>query len=408
MLWILASAAIALLCYEIPTLVTAVLWPLWNNPNALQTDFHYYYEAARRFSADDTMLYLPTDDVIAGFAYPPPAIVPFMWLQQLPLGAALLLFTVASYAALLVAIRMWLSYLEKHGVVADTSTKIAVVLIALACGPTYMNAIFGQVNAFVLACSVAFVSFAPLLPLTAGVVLALGTLLKVYPIVLVAIGAWDRRTRRAVAWTIVAAAVIAVLTVPLIPPSAYRVFLFDVLPARIDKTAIHISNQSLVAFIERFRYPSAQFLNWSGEQAVIVSGVVRVLNLGVAAAVILALVKRSGEGPRAQASSAATLIALIAVIAPLGWGHTYVMVLPLVMLQLASLRDARPIVAFTIVGCVAAMMIPAGRRLVILETAPDWLLNMMYSRYLLATLVLAAIPSTAIGRTTESKTVTSA
>ena len=49
------------------------------------------------------MLYLPTDDVIAGFAYPPPAIVPFMWLQRLPLGAALLLFTIASYAALLVA-----------------------------------------------------------------------------------------------------------------------------------------------------------------------------------------------------------------------------------------------------------------------------------------------------------------
>ena len=110
------------------------------------------------------MLYLPTDDVIAGFAYPPPAIVPFMWLQRLPLGAALLLFTIASYAALLVAVRMWLSYLEKQGVVADTRTKIAVVLIAVAAGPAYMNAIFGQVNAFVLACSVAFVSFAPLLP----------------------------------------------------------------------------------------------------------------------------------------------------------------------------------------------------------------------------------------------------
>ena len=50
----------------------------------------------------------------------------------------------------------------------------------------------------------------------------------------------------------VAAAVIAVVTVPLIPPAAYRVFLFDVLPARIDKTAIHISNQSLVAFSSAF------------------------------------------------------------------------------------------------------------------------------------------------------------
>ena len=29
-----------------------MLWPLLDNPNALQTDFHYYYEAAVRFRAD--------------------------------------------------------------------------------------------------------------------------------------------------------------------------------------------------------------------------------------------------------------------------------------------------------------------------------------------------------------------
>ena len=100
--------------------------------------------------------------------------------------------------------------LKGTDVVADTRTKIAVVLIALAAGPTYMNAVFGQVNTFVLACAVAFVSFAPLVPFAAGVVLALGIWLKVYPIVLVAIGAWDRRTWRAVGWTMASAAVIVV------------------------------------------------------------------------------------------------------------------------------------------------------------------------------------------------------
>ena len=52
------------------------------------------------------------------------------------------------------------------------------------------------------------------------------------------------------------------------PADAYRAFFTDVLPARIDKTAIHITNQSLVAFLERFRYPPEQFLNWTGQQAV--------------------------------------------------------------------------------------------------------------------------------------------
>ena len=403
MLWILASVAIALICYEVPTLITAVLRPLWSNPNALQTDFHYYYEAARRFSADDTMLYLATDDVIAGFAYPPPAIVPFMWLQQLPLGAALLLFTVASYAALLVAVRMWLSYLEKHGVVADAKTTIAVVLIALAAGPAYMNAIFGQVNAFVLACSVAFVSFAPLLPWAAGVTLALGIWLKVYPVVLVAIGVWDRRTWRAIGWTMVAAAVVAVVTVPLIPPAAYRVLLFDVLPARIDKTAIHFSNQSLVAFLERFRYPSELFLNWTGQQAVTVSDVVRGANALFAGVAVVALWKRR----QSLVSKAACSIALAAVIAPLGWGHTYVMVLPLVILQLIAMKDAALTTGIMIFLCVMALMIPAGRHLPI-SFAPDWLENLIYSRYLIATIALALISSSTVGRTPESRVITPA
>ena len=62
-----------------------------HNPNALQTDFHYYYDAAVRFRADpDAGLYQLSDDVIAGFAYPPPAILPFVALSHLPLGEALL------------------------------------------------------------------------------------------------------------------------------------------------------------------------------------------------------------------------------------------------------------------------------------------------------------------------------
>ena len=127
-----------------------------------------------------------------------------------------------------------------------------------------------------------------------------------------------------------------------------------------------------------------------------------------AGAAILALWRRARDGARALVLNAAILMALIAVIAPLGWGHTYMMVLPLVILQLIAMRDARPIVAIAIFFCVAALMVPAGRRFAFVEGSPDWLLNLIYSRYLLATLVLAAIPSTSIGRTTESPIVASA
>lgn len=390
MLWILASVAFALLCYEIPTLLTAVLWPLWNNPNALQTDFHYYYEAARRFSGNPGLLYLASDDVIAGFAYPPPAIVPFVALAKLPLGAALLVVTLASYAALLVAIHLWFAYLRREGMVIDRWTAAAVTVIAAALGPSYMNMMIGQVNAFVLVTTVGFVSFAPLRPLGAAVMLASGIWLKVYPAAIGAIGAWDPRTWRALARTLLALVVLALASLLLVPPGAYQAFFTEVLPSRLDKTAIHITNQSLVAFLERFRYPSHQFLNWTGEQAVTVSGAVRLINLLWAAVAVALLWRRSRHGRHAHAASAAGLMALVAVIAPLGWGHTYVMVLPLVMLHLITMRAARPVEVALIVGCVGALMIPAGRHLPI-DAAPDWVQNLCYSRYLLSTWVLFAL-----------------
>ena len=387
MLWILASVAFALLCYQIPTLVTAVLWPLWNNANVLQTDFHYYYEAARRFSGGGP-LYLASDDVIAGFAYPPPAIVPFMALAKLPLGAALLLFTLASYAALLVAIRWWFGCLRRDGIAIARPTESALMVIAIALGPSYMNVMIGQVNAFVLASAVGFVWFATALPPFAAVLLASGIWLKIYPIALGAIGAWDFRSWKALAWTIVALIGIAIALLPLVPVSAYQAFISEVLPARIDKTAIHVTNQSLVAFLERFRYSPPEFLYWTGEEVKTVGGFARLLSGGVAGAMLITLWRSAQAGRGAK--SAAGLIALIAVVAPLGWGHTYVMVLPLVILQLIAMRTAPLSSAVIVFLSVLALMLPAGRHLP-LDFAPGWLQNLVYSRYLIATIFLLVL-----------------
>ena len=387
MLWILASVAFALLCYEIPTLVTAVLLPLWNDRNALQTDFHYYYEAAQRFAAGGP-LYLPSDDVIAGFTYPPPAIVPFVALSKLPLGAAFLLMTLASYAALSIAIRLWCGYLRRQGTAITPSTEIAVTAIAIALGPSYMNVMIGQVNAFVLLTAVSSIVLLHQ-PAASGSVLALGIWLKLYPAFLAVVGLWDRRAWQAFALTIAAALVIAIVLLPLLPMATYRTFVIDVLPARLDKTAIHITNQSFSAFLERFYYPPELFLNWTGQQAVTVGRGVRAINTWLMVVGVGYFWRRFGAHG-ASAGAAAGVMAMIAVVAPLGWGHSYVMVLPLVVLQLLLLKEAHPLKAAVICACVAMLMIPAGRHFP-LDWAPAWFQNLIYSRYLLATIVMSAL-----------------
>jgi alpha-1,2-mannosyltransferase len=386
--WIIGSVAFALLCYEIPTLVTAVLRPLWNNPGALQTDFHYYYEAALRFSGGGP-LYLASDDVIAGFAYPPPAIVPFMMLARLPLGAALLIFTLASYLALLAAVNLWFSFLRRTGMVIARSAEVAITLIAVALAPSYMNMMNGQVNTFVLLSAVAFVSLAPLLPLIAAALLASGIWLKVYPAFLVVIGLWDRRAWRAISWAIAAAALMAVVLLPILPPGHYQTFLDGVLSSRIDKTAVHITNQSLVAFLERFYVSPELFLNWTGQQGITVGRGVRAINICLMVTAVGYIWRRFGAH-RANASAAAGVMAMVAVFAPLGWGHTYVMVLPLIILHLLALRDAGAVKTTMICACVAAFLIPAGRLLPV-DWAPPALQNLVYSRYLIATMVLSLL-----------------
>ena len=401
LLWILACASIVLLAYEATTLVGSVLRPLIANPQALQTDFHYYYDAARRFSGHRGPLYSMSDDVIAGFAYPPPAIIPFLWLSAWPLGTALLAFTITSYLVLFGSLLQFIVYLKRNGMTVDRNSTIAIMLIALALGPTYMNAVFGQVNTFVLATAVAFVCLAPTRVFEAAVLLALGIWLKIYPIVLAAIALWDRRMWRALAWSAAALAAIGLLTMVIVPYREFESFFLEVLPARADKTAIHILNQSLVAFLERFRHAPELFLNWTGHEAVAVSLVLRIANAGLAAVAVAFMWMR----PRSGALNAARLIALVAVIAPLGWGHTYVMVLPLVVYQLLAMKDAPRLTAVAIFLSVLAFMVPAGRHLPI-DNAPDWLENVVYSRYLIAAIALMLIASPR-GRTTESAPVIS-
>jgi alpha-1,2-mannosyltransferase len=390
---VLAGVSIALLIYEVWTLGRSVLLPLLANPNVLQTDFHYYYDAAIRFRADPSRLYQLSDDVIAGFTYPPPAILPFVMLSYLPLGVAMVVLTVSSYAVVILSMVLWIRSLEQRGVAVDRSNAIAVTLVAIALGPTYSNAIFGQVNAWVLICAIGFVTIGSTRPALGGTFLAAGTLLKIYPALMVALGVWDRSAWRRILYGTLAGVVIIAIALPFVPLSAYQTFSGDVLPARFDKTAVHISNQSLIAFIERFSIPPDRFLNWTGEQAIAVSGSVRAFNWLLGIAAIALLWRRATRGPRLDAiHSAAGLIALPAVIAPLGWGHTYVLVLPLIVLHLLQMRERSWLSTAAICACVIAMMVPSGRRFDFVEVLPAALQNFAYSRYLLATLILIALP----------------
>jgi hypothetical protein len=288
---------------------------------------------------------------------------------------------------------LWIRYLGRRGLAMDARTAVAAGLVALSLAPTYSNAVFGQVNAFVLLSAVGFVTIGPTRPALGGALLAAGVWLKIYPVLMVAAGLWNRSAWPRIAFAGVAAVAVVLAALPVVPAGAYLAYWSEVLPARFDTTALHITNQSLIAFIERFAVPPERFLHWTGEQAIQSGAVVRGVNWLFGVAAVALLWRRAVRGPRLEAvDSAAGLIALAAVISPLGWGHTFVLVLPLVVLHVATLGRAAPAAVVIIACCVLALMVPAGRRLWLIEELPAWLQNVAYSRYLLATVILIALP----------------
>lgn len=102
--------------------------------------------------------------------------------------------------------------------------------------------------------------------------------------------------------------------------------------------------------------------------------------------------KRADGGLRLSVvASDAIVMAVLAMVAPLGWGHTYMLALPLVILRLALIGQTDPLRAFVVFCCVAALMVPAGRLFSFANHWSGWLQNLVCSRYLLATAILAVL-----------------
>ena len=78
------------------------------------------------------------------------------------------------------------------------------------------------------------------------------------------------------------------------------------------------------------------------------------------------------------------------------------------MLRLITMKDESALIAALIAISVCALMIPAGKHLPI-DAAPDWIENILYSRYLIATFVLISISSKRwVGHQTKSTIIASA
>lgn len=193
-------------------------WTLATRPGAVALDFEVYYFAAEAV-LDGGPLYgvSPVGVDYLVYAYPPLTVLAFLPFTLLPPFAAYLVFAALTLAAGLLAARLLLAYLGRHGRALDRTDRTLVYGFCALSVHAMPSTVFGQVN---LPLALAFVAGFVWLDRAAGaadiasdgadgdrwerragVAFGLAAFVKAFPAL---VGVWLLRRR---AWRAVAAAV---------------------------------------------------------------------------------------------------------------------------------------------------------------------------------------------------------
>lgn len=366
---------------------------------AMSSDYVLFYKAAARFAADPMTVYPPEARfTLDGYLYPPPSILLFLPLLLGSLDQAFLAANVVVLGCGLAGSLMWLRLVrEDHALPRDRLAALVVLGLAMAAGP--MLAVrTGQVDTIILLLCAAPVWLARRgWPKAAGALIAVGCWIKIYPVLMLFWLACRPEWRAMLAGFVLAAVAVPLLSLAVVPAELYLDYFRNQLPAMSGRAIVNIDNQSLAAVVVRGGssiedytrlFTALPLPGWFR------GGIVLLMLSGMGAVVLR--VRCCGAPALTVASWA---MALACLVAPLGWGHTYCLLLPLFIetLRLALARRTVGEIAL-IGGCYLALLLPAHHRLAIDTLLPGWAAQLFYARYALAALVLLAVSWRQAGR----------
>ncbi|HEY4287087.1 MAG TPA: glycosyltransferase family 87 protein [Puia sp.] len=346
------------------------------------TDFSIYYHAAGSFDSPGAQLYSTKTTSFDQYLYPPPCILLFRFFHLFPERTAYLLFTLTMYACLIAALILALS-LSK----INPAKTLPLLLFALASAPVYHQVSLGQINSLVLLLSLLYLHFLQKNSALSGALLALAIWIKLYPILLIIPAFLSPQGRRSILFCALSGLILPLLCLPWIPLHFYRDFA-NILSTLSQYTSAHIINQSFTAFYMRARLSFDQAFQWPNVYWV--PAWLRVVNYLLLAFVIL-LAAIQTYRYRAFHLAGFLLLAASAVFSPLGWGHTFVLCLPLWILCLEKLdtssRGSLPAYGLFIVTCLL-LLIPVYNHPVFSDHWPAPLRALYYSRFFFITVFL--------------------
>ena len=371
-------------------------------PEGFIADYSWFYGAALRLFSDPATLYADP-----GYLYPPPAAVlfwPTTWASEAT-GYVLsgpLLFAGLT-AAFAWALRLWE---RETGESLRPVPRLAMLTVALGSGPTFQNLKYAQVNVLVLLSALAFLHLCQRQrPGWGALALAGGFWLKVLPLALLplALGrlgeAAPRAWRRLAVGAFAGWAALPLALLPLVPWALYREYALVRFPTFSGLTDSGGLSASIQATITRLDLP-IEVVTQSGmlpstPPATLLAGLVGALVVGGATVAVWA-------GRLGTVRSGFVVLAVLPAVVPLGWEHTFVLALPLLLLAFAETgrpwigdRGRRRPLARWLVGLCAlaffAQRPPSPLMESLIEALPRVCIDLYLARLWLAVLVLVGV-----------------
>lgn len=345
----------------------------------LTIDFRTYMCGAS--SLTEPYSHCHNGEAVSGFVYPPPSISYFHLLSRLPIDTAFVIHSLI--AALSLAAAAWM-------VLDLTCTsrlaRWAGTCAALAIAPIGTSFAAGQVNVIVMACAVAAVWFAGRSrPVAAGLAIATGFWLKLYPIVVPSLFLTRRKFPAAVAS---GTAVLALGAIGLLwaAPALYLQYFVQLVPHLQDYTmpGVAASIAGIATHIESGGGAPIQHFVPVPAGIRLVSKVVLIIG------VVLAMAYQRRTEDRRPLDSLNLLLVAALITAPNAWIYHYALLFPLMLVMLLRGLERPSLLLIPILGCWLALVIPGWTDL------PGGLadlpaLNVLFrGRYAFAALLLAA------------------
>ena len=354
------------------------------------TDFSVYYLAAERLLTDPAALYeLEAPVHSAGYIYPPLSILLFLPFALFEYHTAYLLFVSVIAIALIMSVwcaiqaRQYVSFsgCGDHNTSSGNRVKSALfALLVLSSGPAFYTSVSGQVNSIVLALCLGGVLLGLRRQhLLGGAMLAFACWIKIYPVLLIMAMLSIKSQRTTAVFSIAAGVVLPIVAFPLVPPIVYDHYFLQLLPTLSGKILSTLSNQSITASVLRLLLPVDQWLVWVEMD---VPKWIRLLNAAILATVIAMFsFTRISKAPDVLLVMFLAL-AFIPLIAPWGWGHSFLFVIPLA----AHCAVYGERLETRIVAIVAwlLLLVPAYSTLTPLRPLGGFIMGILYFRYFIA------------------------